>query len=53
MRFQDGNKKLPDGEMAALTTYHSTTPSNVRVIKHRAKKKVKQYIRDNSDFEID
>jgi len=52
MRFQDGKKKLPPEELERLATLYDTTSDNLRQIKSRALKKVKDFIRNNSDFDI-
>ena len=52
MRFQDGNKKLPREELERLATLYDTTSDYLRQIKSRALKKVKDFIRKNSNFEV-
>ena len=44
----DKNKHIPDSVLAVLTTKYQTTPANLRQIKCRALKKVKDYIERRS-----
>ena len=43
-RFQEGKKKLPTEELERLSTLYDTTSDNLRQIRSRALKKVKDYI---------
>lgn len=52
-RFQKGKKKLPTEELERLATLYDTTSENLRQIKSRAFKKVKDFIRSNSSFDIE
>jgi len=52
LRFQDGNKKLPKEELERLAILYDTSSDNLRQIKSRALKKVKDFISANSDFDI-
>lgn len=53
MRFQDGKKQLPTEELERLATFYDTTSDNLRQIKFRAFKRVKDFIRANSNFDIE
>lgn len=50
IRYQEGQKHLPDQEMQRLCDYHKKTSDNVRQIKKRAMDKVKVYIQQNSEL---
>lgn len=52
-RFEDGKKQLPKEELERLAVLYDTTSDNLRQIKLRALKKVKDYIKANSDYEIE
>lgn len=50
MRYQLGNKHLPDSVLKELAEYYKKKTDNIRQIKKRALDKVKSYIKQNSDF---
>ncbi|MBK8427616.1 MAG: sigma-70 family RNA polymerase sigma factor [Lewinellaceae bacterium] len=52
-RFDDGRKQLPKEEIERLATLFDTTSDYLRQIRLRAFKKVKDFIKANSDFDIE
>ncbi|GJM32928.1 MAG: hypothetical protein DHS20C18_19290 [Saprospiraceae bacterium] len=52
-RFQEGKKKLPTEELERLAILYDTTSENLRQIRSRALKRVKDFIRSNSSFDLE